>query len=140
MAGSKLGKNEKALVRRYLLWCYKTTKESVDWIERKFTQSTVDHFVLSRLEKMKAPATAKGEYQKRIDEFRVYISDKEKDGAKQKFAGGRQDLNPEYLYLRNRLSAVEDAIRHFLGTQELARINLMYEQEMTRRILESKEH
>ncbi len=139
--GQKLKKEEKALVRRYLVWCYKTTKESVDWIERKFTQTAVDRFVLSRIEKMKSPASAQDEYNKKVEDFRNYITDKEKDGIKQKFLNGKKkDLSPEYLYLKNRLTAVEEAIRQFLGPQELARINLLYEQEMTRRILESREH
>jgi hypothetical protein len=141
MTRQKISNDQKALIRRYLVWCYKSTKESVDWIERKFTQAAVDRFVLVRLEKRKAPTSAKGDYQKRIDDFKVYISDKEREGLKQKFVEGKtKDFSPEYLYLRNRLTAVEDAIRHFLGPRELARIRFLYEQEMTRRILESKEH
>jgi hypothetical protein len=141
MSRKKLSKDEKALVRRYLVWCYKTTKESVDWIERKFTQAAVDRFVLKRVEAVKVTGPAKADYRKRVEDFRIYIADKEKEGSKQKFVDGNpKDLSPEYLYLSSRLSAIEDAIRHFLGPQDLARINRMYEQEMTRRILESKEH
>ena len=139
--GKNFGKDEKALVRRYLVWCYKTTKESVDWIDRKFTQASVDHYVLGRIQMMKVAVAAKGEYERKIDDFRKYIAEKEKDGGKQKFISGpAKDLSPEYLYLKNRLTAIEDAIRHFLGPRELARINLLYEAEMTRRIFESKEH
>jgi hypothetical protein len=140
-ADQKMKKEEKALVRRYLVWCYKTTKESVDWIERKFTQTAVDRFVLARIEKMRSSTSSQDDYNKKVEDFRNYIADKEKDGIKQKFLNGKKkDLNPEYLYLKNRLTAVEDAIRQFLGPQELTRIHLLYEQEMTRRILESKEH
>ena len=136
----KFVNEEKALVRRYLVWCYKTTKESLDRVERKFTQAAIDRFVLGKISRAKVPAAAQKEYQKLIADFEVYISDKEKDGAKQKFIDGKKDLNPQYLYLKNRLSAVEDAIKRFLGPRELTRIHLMYEEEFTRRILESKEH
>jgi hypothetical protein len=141
MADRKLKENEKALMRRYLVWCYKSTKESVDWIDRKFTQTEIDRFVLKRLEKMKVATPSKEDYHKRIADFRIYISDKEKDGVRQKFVDGNpKNLSSEYLYLRNRLAAIEEAIKHFLGPRELARIDLLYQQEMTRRILESKEH
>jgi len=132
---------EKALVRRYLIWCYKSTKESLDRIDRKFTQVTVDRFILDRLRKAKGPVQtpAKNEYQKMIDDFVVYLTDKEKDGIKQKFTN-KDEVAPQYLYLKNRLSAIEEAIEHFLGPRELTVINRMFEEEFTRRILESKEH
>jgi hypothetical protein len=141
MAARKPTKEEKALLRRYLVWCYKTTKESLDRIDRKFTQAAVDHFILGRLNKAKGPVHAQGEYQKLVEDFKVYVSDKEKEGNKQKFLNGEgSELHPHYLYLQNRLKAIEEAIAYYLGPQELAGINRLYEDEFTRRILESKEH
>jgi hypothetical protein len=140
MSESKAENEEKALVRRYLVWCYKSTKESLDRIERKFTQAMVDRFILGQLRKTKAVPSIEREYKKLIDDFETYLTDKEKDGSKQKFTDGKKDLNAQYLYLKNRLMAIEEAIKQFLGPRELTRINQMYEEEFTRRILESKEH
>ena len=138
-AGKKLKTREKALIRRYLVWCYKTTKENLDRIDRKFTQSTVDRYILGRLDGIKA--AARGDYDKFVDDFRVYIDNKEKEGFQQKFMDGKKNsLNSQYLYLYNRLTAIEAATRHFLGPRELAQTDFLYEQEMTRRILEPKEH
>jgi len=138
----KLKAPEKALVRRYLIWCYKTTKESLDRIDRKFTQAAVDRYVLVRLQGVKSPTALREDYDKLVEDFRGYIANKEKEGFQQKFMDGKKNahFNPKYFYLHNRLSAIEAAIRHFLGSRELVRIDLLYEQEMTRRILESREH
>jgi len=46
-------KDGKTLTKRYLLWCYKTTKEQLDWIDRKFTQIQVDRYTLKCLLKSK---------------------------------------------------------------------------------------
>lgn len=43
--------NTKKLKTRYLVWLYKTTKERLDRIDRKFTQLEVDRFILRELEK-----------------------------------------------------------------------------------------
>ena len=120
------------LIRRYLLWAYKSTKESFERIERKTTQLIVDEYILDHLSKKKAAIPA---------EFKTYIANKRKDELKLKFAdAGRKKLNPEYVYLKNRLAAIEAAIRHFLGDKELKRIEKLFEEEFTRRILESREH
>lgn len=51
-----------------------------------------------------------------------------------------KELKEDYAYLYERFCAIEKAIVHFLGKKELARIEFLYEQEMTSRILQSKEH
>lgn len=129
---------EKDLIRRYLLWCYKSTKESLDRIDRKFTQVAVDRLILKHLKKQSNPDE---EYTKKVQEFDKYLLNKEQEGLDQKFSDvDRGSLRPDYLYLQNRLGAVEKAIAHFLGVRALSKIKLQYEQEMTRRILESKDH
>lgn len=139
--GRKIKAHQKALIRRYLVWCYKTTKESLDRIDRKFTQGAVDHYVLARLQGVKVPAAIRKDYDKLVEDFRSYIANKEKEGIQQKFIDGKGSVpNPQYFYLHNRLSAVKAAIQYFLGPRELAQIDLLYEEEMTRRILESREH
>ena len=44
-----LSENQQRLMRRYFVWCYKTTKEELDKIDRYFTQNTVDDYILARL-------------------------------------------------------------------------------------------
>lgn len=41
--------SHKDLIRRYLLWAFKTTKESFERIERKTTQLMVDEYILERI-------------------------------------------------------------------------------------------
>ena len=61
---------------------------------------------------------------------------KQAEALKQKFVDEKHTLlNADYQYLQNRFAAVEKAIRHFLGPRELDRIRVLYETEMTRRIL-----
>ena len=128
-------KNEK-LAYRYLLWCYKTTKEQIDWIDRKFTQVEVDRYVLKCLQKSKNLKS-----NPKVDEFISYIEAKENRGLSEKFLDAKsKKLKPEYVYLQNRLVAIEKAIVHFCGKKALKEINVLYEQEMTRRILEARDH
>ena len=133
-------KDGKTLTKRYLLWCYKTTKEQLDWIDRKFTQIQVDRYVLKCLLKSK-DLKSSVPYSKKVDEFVSYVEAKEKRGLKEKFLDTKsKKLKPEYIYLRNRLSALEKAIVHFCGAKALKEIDALYESEMTRRILESRDH
>ena len=137
---SKINAKAKWLVERYLIWCYKTTKEALDKIDRKFTQTQVDRFILNHIEKAQLQPQPLSDYRQSIDDFKLYISDKEKDGRKEKYLNGKDGaLNSNYIYLQNRLNAIEGAIRHFLGPRALVKIHLLYEQEMTRRILESRD-
>lgn len=134
---------ETALIRRYLIWCYKTTKEELDTTDRKFTQLKVDYRILRRLLRIgnRRIRTNQKTYRKAIDDFRQYIAAKEKDANRQKYLNQKQDrFNARYLFLQNRLESIEGAIRFFLGSKELRRIQLLYEQEMIRRILEEREH
>lgn len=138
---AKINAKDKALIQRYLVWCYKTTKESLDRIDRKFTQVKVDRFILSHLEKIQLQSQSRADYRQLVEDFSSYVSGKEKEGKLQKFLDGKEGaLNSNYIYLQNRLNAVELAIRHFLGPRALAKIVLLFEEEMTRRILESREH
>ncbi len=147
MKGSKKeSREQKALVRRYLIWCYKTTKEALDRIDRKFTQLLVDRFILKELEgrdkkdKDLLDANSLKSYQQKREEFEQYILAKEQEAYSVKFSD--QDhhvLKADYLYLKNRLTAVEKAICHFLGEKGLGYIQSHYEDEMTRRILEARE-
>jgi len=122
------------LKKRYLVWLYKTTKESLDRIERKFTQLEIDRLILGRLKKL--------DRQKKVSsfiaDFKTYIQNKEKDGLGLKYSG--LNVKPEYYFLVLKLEAIEETIVQELGRKALLEIKSLYEREMTRRILESKEH
>lgn len=135
----KLSSSERSLIRRYLLWCYKTTKESLDRIDRKFTQAKADRQILKYLNNQGQQHDV--EYSRLISNFEKYIANKEQDGVREKFLDANSGiLKSDYLYLQCRLEAIEKAISYFLGVKDLAAIQASYEQEMTRRILESREH
>ena len=137
---SKLTPNEKSLIRRYLVWAYKTTKEELDHIDRKFTQLTVDYFLLGEFERAKRGAGAP-DIAKHLEDFRAYIAQKEQSAAAEKYTDAKKDvLRPQYSYLKGRLTNLEKAIRHFLGVSEVRKIKQMYEDEMTQRILQAREH
>jgi hypothetical protein len=120
------------LLRRYLLWAYKTTRESFERIERKTTQLMADEYILDYFSKHRLPIPA---------EFKAYVAAKRKDELKLKFSdGNKKKLHPQYVYLKNRLNATEAAVRYFLGGKELKRMTKLFEEEFTRRILEARDH
>ncbi|MCD4779291.1 MAG: hypothetical protein K8S27_01910 [Candidatus Omnitrophica bacterium] len=138
----EVGAKEKNLMRRYLIWCYKTTKEDLDRIERYFTQRVVDEQLLKCLQK--DPAIKKGadkDLVKAVDDFQQYMNIKLEKAVRQKFADQDQAVfHPEYHYLKLRFEAIEKTVVHFFGKVELSHIEALYETEMTRRILEAREH
>ncbi len=136
-------RSEDNLIRRYLLWCYKMTKEELERVDRKFTQLKVDEFVLRDLNGQMKSLRGKDseEFLKKIEEFTEYMAKKKENADLEKFVdASAKKRKPHYLYLEKRLSAIEKAITSFLGIAELRKIRDFYDQEMTRRILESREH
>mgnify|MGYP000120814297 CR=1 FL=1 len=142
MGEENLTAREQNLTRRYLIWCYKTTKEELDRVDRYFTQLEVDRFMLEQLKGGEEYSSGSSqEYQGLVDQFQAYMAKKEENVLKKKFQGQeQQDLDPKYLYLRNRFQTIEDAICSFFGKSELVRIQDLYEEEMTQRILKTREH
>jgi hypothetical protein len=129
---TQLSRDHKNLIRRYLIWAYKSTKEGFERIERKTTQLTVDEFILDHLRKNRAQVPPS---------FKAYIEEKRRDELKLKYAdAGKKKYHPQYMELKDRLGAVEASIKYFLGDQEMKRIAELYEKEFTRRILEAREH
>ncbi|MCU0652394.1 MAG: hypothetical protein MUC39_05590 [Candidatus Omnitrophica bacterium] len=123
----------KNLQKRYLVWFYKTVKEALDKIERKFTQAQIDRLILKELRsKEKAGIT------KFINEFEAYIETKEKAGIELKYDGN--SLKNDYEFLVLKLVAIEKVIVKTLGLKALKEIKALYEREMTERILKSTEH
>lgn len=124
----------KNLKKRYLVWFYKSTKEALDKIERKFSQAEIDRFILKELKRL----DKKKEAEPFILQFEEYIRKKEQEGASLKFENKR--LKPHYLFLVLKLEAIEKAIREELGKEAFKEIKVLYEMEMTERILRSTEH
>lgn len=123
------------------MWCYKTTKEDLDRIDRYFTQLMVDRKLLASFRKVKMPAVSSEECRKKIDDFEIYMKAKEEKVLNQKFADVKAgQVKADYWYLQERMKAIERAIKEFLGLKELKKIVDLYEEEMTRRILEAREH
>lgn len=140
---SNLTTNQKNLIRRYLIWCYKTTKEELDRIDRYATQNMVDTVLLKKLRNglRFKKASADDSYRALIIQFQEYMQKKLENADQKKFVDGFQkDLKPEYQYLLDRCRVIEETIRYFLGKKELAHICSLYEQEMIQRILQAKEH
>jgi hypothetical protein len=129
-----------ALKRRYLLWLYKTTKEAFDRYERKFTQLEIDKFILEEVSRECRQAYLSDEREaigEQAEAMRVYVAEKENACLKLKYRGKK--INPEYLFLDIKLQALEKAIVKELGNEELRRIKNLYEQEMSERILHSRD-
>ena len=123
-----------------MVWCYKTTKEELDRVDRYYTQFEIDRFVLGELRKSKEIKSDQ-ELARLINDFEKYMAVKKKNVDENKFKDAAQKvLNPSYLYLRKRLAAIEKAILKFLGAPQLKRIEDLYEDEMTSRILSAREH
>ena len=138
-----LTKNQRHLTRRYFIWCHKTTKEELDKVDRYFTQLVVDDYLLTQLRgsgEFKHPEAHDG-FKRKVDEFHLYMKDKETNVMAKKFLKGKEGaMNPDYLYLKKRFAAIEKAIIAFLGKKGLAEICELYEGEMTQRILQAKGH
>lgn len=137
-----LTQNENNLIRRYLIWCYKTTKEDLDHIDRYYTQYMADQYILSQLKKEKTIGKENvNGYKSQVKDFEAYLNKKKTNVDSQKFLDkDKKQIKSEYQYLKNRFRAIEKAICHFLSRKELAKIERLYEEEMTQRILSAREH
>lgn len=135
--------NSKKLKTRYLVWLYKTTKEQLDKIDRKFTQLEVDRFILKELERNSSRFSKeqRNSLEKYLNDFKEYIAKKETEAAAFKFtAATKKEVSPEYLFLKFKFKAIEKQIKGLLGKKALAEIQDLYEREMLRRIIEEREH
>jgi len=129
------------LKKRYLAWLYKNTKEAFDRYERKFTQLDIDELILKEMEKELKDAylpEIKKSLEKSVNEFRLYIAEKEKACLKLKYRGKK--INPEFIFLDVKLNAIEKAIEKELNIEALKEIRGLYEQEMLGRIFKDTEH
>ena len=105
--------------------------------------TNIDHFILDELKKMKEfkDAKANKEFVLLVKNFEKHIETKKINVDKKKFKDKKRKIfNVDYMYLKNRYNALEKTICHFLGKKELGRIRMLYEEEMTDRILTAREH
>ena len=123
----------KNLKKRYLVWFYKQTKDALDRVERKFTQLDIDRLILEQLRKL----DSKGKVKAFIDEFKVYMQNKQKEALVLKYDGNA--MRSEYYFLELKLLAIEKAIVKELGRPALKEIKQLYEQEMLNRILQERQ-
>ena len=93
------------------------------------------------MKKKGASAKSDGDYKKLVEEFEQYLKTKLDKANEKKYADkSAKEFNASYRYQQDRLAAIESAIKRFLGGEELAMIQGLYEQEMIKRILEAREH
>ncbi len=136
-----LTQKEQDLIRRYLVWCYKTTKEELDKIDRYFTQAVVDDHLIERLKTSPEYKVSTTLFHKSVEDFIQYAREKKAKAEGKKFVDStRKTLHPNYQYLNARVEAIEQAICHFFDQKELERVAALYENEMTERILKAREH
>ena len=136
-----LTQKEQDLIRRYLVWCYKTTKEELDKIDRYFTQAVVDDYFIERLKTLPEYKARSTLFYKSVEDFIQYAREKKTKAEGKKFADSAKTvLHPGYQCLKARFEVIEQAIRHFFDQKELERVAALYENEMTERILKAREH
>ena len=136
-----LTQKEQDLIRRYLVWCYKTTKEELDKTDRYFTQDLVDDFLTERLKSLPEYKDGGTFFHKSVEDFVRYAREKKGRAEEKKFADPTQKtLHPDYQYLKARFEAIEQTICHFFDQKELDKIAALYEKEMTERIFKAREH
>jgi len=131
----------KNLKKRYFLWLYKNAKEAFDKYERKFTQLDIDRDILLEVKNELMGSYLpheKAALEKYVNDFEDYIEEKEKACMELRSQG--QKVNPEFIFLEEKLEAVEKIISRELGRRALAEIKALYENEMTRRILKRTEN
>ncbi len=126
----------RCLTKRYLLWMYKTTKDELDRIDRKFTQLEVDRFIADyflkvsgRLNKKRRDALSA--YFRQWDE---YTGAKEKDAESLKYVGPGE-LEPRYAFMHLKLEAILRAVRRYLGPGSIKEFQRLYEAKAIENIL-----
>lgn len=126
-----------SLMKRYLFWLYKTTRDELDKIDRKFTQLEIDNEIFKKLKKTVKPL--KPEVTQGLDVFlrqwQEYIFGKDSDAQKLKFKEDGQ-MDHAYLFLRLKLQAIEEIICKRFGKKELVLYKRLYEDAAMKRITE----
>jgi len=123
-----------SLHKRYLLWLYKTIKDELDKIERKFTQLDIDAEIQKKLEAKIEDAPVEG-LEPFINEWKEYVALKKTDAHKMKF-DEKGDMSPSYVFLRLKLDSVEEIVERRFGKKTLEQFKALYEEASIKRIME----
>ena len=125
-----------SLTKRYLLWMYKTTKDEVDRIDRRFTQLDTDRFIADFFFKLSGRLNKKSRdaLSPFFQEWDDYIAAKEQDADRLKYAAPGE-LEARYAFLHLKLQAVLAAARHFLGPKSIGEFQRLYETKSIEQIL-----
>lgn len=122
--------SEKSLTKRYLFWLYKTTRDELDRIDRKFTQLEVDRG-LQRVFRSRGNAALSSF----MDEWDRYIVAKEADARKLKFDEQGKEL-AFYVFLRLKLESVIEITRERFGIRAVRQFEQLIEEAAMKYILE----
>ncbi|MFH1691314.1 MAG: hypothetical protein ABIC68_01900 [Candidatus Omnitrophota bacterium] len=126
-----------SLEKRYLFWLYKTIRDELDKIDRKFTQLDIDNEIYKKLKKSvkRLKPDASDGLHTFLQEWQEYIFGKDSDAQKLKFKEDGQ-MNSAYLFLRLKLQAVEEIVCGRFGKKELSSYKRFYEDAAMKRITE----
>lgn len=136
MKNIRMERNDKrSLQKRYLFWLYKTTKDELDKIDRKFTQLEIDRRIQEILVKSsrKAGRALQGGIGLLVEEWKGYIAQKERDALRLKFSEGGA-LDPKYVFLHLKLKSISQVILAMFGAGVLEEFKSRYEEAAMRMI------
>lgn len=128
--------DEKSLIKRYLFWLYKTIKDELDKIDRKFTQLRVDKDIQKLLKKWASKAGARNEeaLEPFLKEWQEYVFQKDSDAQRLKFDESGC-VSAAYLFLHMKFAAVCQITRSQFGPAVLKEFKRLYEEAALKRIL-----
>ena len=117
-------------MKRYLFWLYKTTRDELDRVDRKFTQLEVDRDLQQIFEEYEG-----GEAAPFIEEWSRYIASKEADARKLKF-DDKGGVLASYTFLHLKLKAVESVTTKLFGNRTVREFEHLIEDAAIKNILQ----
>ena len=124
-----------SLQKRYLFWLYKTTKDELDRIDRKFTQLDIDREMLDifRHQADIAPDVVRGGLDALAREWKEYVAGKEADARKLRFDDEGRVL-ASYYFLHLKLKGTLAIARRRFGANMFRYFKRLYEEASMRLI------
>ena len=120
----------KSLEKRYLFWLYKTTRDELDRIDRKFTQLEIDRGMQKIFREHEGGALASF-----VEEWDRYIANKQAEAKKLKF-DDKGGVLPSYAFLRLKLEAVRGLTSKLFGARLVREFEEMVEAAAMENILQ----
>ncbi len=130
------------LKKRYLIWLYKTTKEILDRINRKYTQIDIDKTMFQQIKRSAGglPDLVNKDLEKHLQDLSAYIDSKEKTLFKISFGNNTKEVTTsDYIFLNLKLKSIVSQIKKLKGVSFLKFIEDEYQKEMISRIFDEKE-